>query len=642
MKSWRGLQAELDRSLLAQALVANFVPMAITVLTVGMLTAGLLALNWRASERELRLRAEALAHFLARQSEFPLLVGDRKALAEIAGAALSVQDVLYVVISDTGGAPVALHCREGFPPKAVPPSPAPRGAAGRVRFLEASSPVARAGELMEWEQSKPTPAGLVRVALDLRRPRAFLRRSIAGGLAVSLLAVVMILAVQYRQLRKLLEPLRELTRVTEQVAQGDLSRRAPLGRRDEVGRLAAAFNQMVEELARSQQKLLAMLEEAQQASRAKSEFLANMSHELRTPMNAILGMTELTLETPLTAEQRDSLSTVHAAAQSLLSIVNDILDFSKIEAGKLELEAVAFDLEREMGLTLKSFAALAAEKGLRLDWRLAPGTPTALVGDPVRLRQILTNLIGNAIKFTPQGAVWVEVQPRSLAEHDALLAFSVCDTGIGIAEDQQQRIFEAFTQADSSSTRRYGGTGLGLAISARLASLMGGGITVESRPGQGSRFTLVVPFARALSQPEAPAQPAAVEGPVRPLSVLLAEDNEVNQRLVARALERRGHQVTVARNGLEALAALERNAFDLVLMDVQMPEMDGLEATRILRRRGVGIPVLALTAHALQSDHERCLQAGMDGYLSKPVAIATLVRTVEQTAARYGCAAPPA
>jgi len=634
MNGWRRFQAELDRSLLAQALLANFVPMAITVLTVGMLTAGLLALNWRAGERELRLRAEALARFLARQSEFPLLVGDRKTLAEIAGAALSVQDVLYVVLSDTGGATLILRCREDFPASAVPPHPAPRGAAGRVRFLEASSPVAPAGELVEWEQSKPGPAGLVRVALDLRRPRAFLRRSMAGGLAVSLLAVVMILAVQYRQLRKVLEPLRELTRVTEQVARGDLSRRAPLGRRDELGRLAAAFNQMVEELARSQQKLLAMLEEARQASRAKSEFLANMSHELRTPMNAILGMTELALDSPLAPELRDSLQTVHAAAQSLLSIVNDILDFSKIEAGKFELEAVPFDLEREMALTLKSFAALAAGKGLRLHWRLAQGTPTALIGDPVRLRQILTNLIGNAIKFTPQGAVWVEVEPRSLAERDALLAFSVCDTGIGIAEDQQQRIFEAFTQADSSSTRRYGGAGLGLAISARLASLMGGGITVESRPGQGSRFTLILPFARASSQPGPPAPPAAAEAPARPLSVLLAEDNEVNQRLVVRALERRGHRVTVARNGLEALAALEGNAFDLVLMDVQMPEMDGLEATRILRRKGVRIPILALTAHALKSDQERCLQAGMDGYLSKPIAVAALVRTVEQAAAR--------
>jgi signal transduction histidine kinase/ActR/RegA family two-component response regulator len=380
---------------------------------------------------------------------------------------------------------------------------------------------------------------------------------------------------------------------------------------------------------------------AEEANRAKSAFLANMGHELRTPMNAILGMTHLALNSPVEAERQQYLRMVKSAGENLLEMMNSLLDFSKIEAGKVELEAVPFSVRKLADGTLQSFLGDAKSKGLQLRSYVDASVPLRLRGDPMRLRQVLVNVLGNALKFTERGEVESRITRIPDTSAGISLQFTVHDTGIGIAPEKQRSIFEAFEQGDSSTTRKYGGTGLGLAISARLVELMGGRMWVDSQPGQGSSFHWTARFAAVASKDangvgEVASSDDAIPSTVT-LKILIAEDHEMSRHLLQRLLDMRGYNVVTAANGKDALREMEGQAFDLVLMDMHMPELDGLGTTAEIRRREKGgqpTPVIALTAEVSEGLRDRYVKAGITDYLAKPIKPEKLFELIEQVLKR--------
>jgi two-component system, sensor histidine kinase len=585
----------------------------------------------------------AIGNIVADQVGPAIALRDRKGAGEILGSLGAAGIIRDAMLYDVHGACFAAFHRS----PAFGCGPELRQTAGDwPDAIVLSRPVEAAGDRL----------GVLVVAGSVSSVSAILRQCLGGAVFMFILSLVVAAAVAVALQSKVSTPILAIAQVAERIAATHrFEERVRVASSDELGVLARSFNTMIEEIRRRDQKLeqqsrnlaeqidernrvnaelVLAKEKAEEAARLKSEFLANMSHEIRTPMNGVMGMISLVLEKCSDVEEREQLLVAQNAAQLLITILNDILDLSKIEAGKMTFEAIAFDLDATVRESLQVFDPAIRQKQLELTISVVPGCPAWVCGDPVRLRQILINLVGNAVKFTSEGLIRVSVNPGEAG----VLRFEVCDTGIGIPAAKLSSIFEPFTQADGTHTRQFGGTGLGLTITRRLVNLMGGRLWAESAVGTGSRFCFELPMAAAEAPLPREVLPEPSERSRLPrLHVLVAEDNIVNQKVICAMLQRQGWTFVLAGTGEEAFRRFLQSGFDLVLMDVQMPEIDGLEATRLIRqeefrRAGASAPertpVVALTAHASQSQHEQCISAGMDAVITKPITLPVLLNEI--------------
>jgi len=581
----------------------------------------------------------AVGAIVADQAAAAVLLHDRAAARDILTSLRTDERISDAVIYD-----VTDHCFAEFHRHAAAGCPARWGDGVRreERALVQCRPVVAGGERV----------GTLALRIEVPGELRLLTRSLPVGVVIvglSLFQAALLMAVLEGKVSR---PLLAIAGTARQMAQSHrFDQRVSLSAGDEVGILATSFNLMVGEIERRDAELArqrGLLEEevverrrvntelvvakdkAEEAARLKSEFLANMSHEIRTPMNGILGMIDLVLDRSSDVEQKEQLRAAQQAAQSLTSILNDILDLSRIEAGKLNIESIPFDLQAAVRECVRTLEVTARQKGLDLRLVFAKSCPVWVRGDPMRLRQILINLIGNAVKFTDTGEVAVEVG----RDANSLIDVEVRDTGIGIAADKLDEVFEPFTQADGSHARRFGGSGLGLAITRRVAHLMHGRVWAESEPNVGSRFVVELPLPASESPEPSPGigdRPA--EHALGNLRVLVAEDNLINQKVVCTMLRRQGCAVTLAADGQQACEQFEQAKFDVILMDVQMPGVDGLEATSLIRHRErsralTPTPIIALTAHASKAQHDQCIERGMNAVITKPVSVQALLETI--------------
>ncbi len=599
------------------------------IVTALIATAGFSWLDVSRFWQNTNAQLEAIASIVADQVEPAIALGDRKAATEILNSLRADRTIRDAILYDSQGA-----CFAGINSSLTGCPPLPRdGMHHRQDAVVLSHPIRADGERR----------GTLVLSARVLTVGQVLRQYLGGAALIILLSLLVTAILAMFLQSRVSAPILAIAEVAERISiTHKFQERVAVTSHDELGVLAESFNSMLDEIARRDSELeregverqrvnvelRAAKEHAEEAARLKSEFLANMSHEIRTPMNGVAGMISLVLDRLHDPEDREQLLAAQSASQALILLLNDILDLSKMEAGKLSLEAIDCDLPALARDSLRIFEFGVHEKGLDLRLELAPDCPVWVRTDPVRLRQVLVNLVGNAIKFTAAGSVQLTLTPGA----GDLVRFEVRDTGIGIAAGKLGLIFDAFTQADGSHTRQFGGTGLGLTITRRLVNLMGGRIWAESELGQGSRFLVEValPRSRPPKDMEGAAPPAL---PLEGLRILVAEDNLINQKVICAMLRRQGWTVTLAINGVEAWRYFRENRFDLVLMDVQMPEMDGLEAARRIRAeeaaRGLlRTPILALTAHASQVQHEQCLAQGMDSVITKPINLPNLLREI--------------